>query len=125
MKTTSYELCSVSLDDLPILAVKRKEGLILQGCGGNLNEWVEGINELFISEQLIDPETPFQKVFVFQDENQKTCLLFPFEEGIKLNMGKLAIWRIRSHTMFGGTWLSDYADNYIIRKLKEENNESL
>lgn len=120
MKTSSYELCSIMLDELPILAVKRKEGLIIQGCGGNLNEWVEGINELFVSEQLIDPETPFQKVFVFQDENQKTCLLFPFEDGIKLNIGKLAIWRIRSRDIFGGMWLSDYAGNYIAKKLKEQ-----
>ena len=24
-----------------------REGLILQGCGGNLHEWIDGINEMF------------------------------------------------------------------------------
>ena len=38
--------------------------------------------------------------------------LFPFE-GVKLNLGKLAIWRIKSHETFGGTWLSDYVPNRL------------
>lgn len=27
--------------------MKHKEGMILQGCGGDIQEWVIGINELF------------------------------------------------------------------------------
>lgn len=40
----------------------------------------------------------------------KTNLFFDME-GVKLNMGKLAIWRINTHQQFGGTWLSDYLAN--------------
>lgn len=28
-------------------------------------------------------------------------------------MGRLAIWRLRSHEQFGGTWLSDYISNRL------------
>lgn len=28
-------------------------------------------------------------------------------------MGRLAIWRLRSHEEFGGTWLSDYVPNRL------------
>ena len=41
-----------------------------------------------------------------------TNLLFPFED-VKLDLGKLAIWRIKSHETFGGTWLSDYVPNRL------------
>ncbi len=37
---------------------------------------------------------------------------FPFEN-IKLNIGKLAIWRLQTHAAFGGTWLSDYVPNKL------------
>ncbi len=42
-----------------------------------------------------------------------TCLLFPFSEDIKLDMGKLAMWRLATHDAFGGTWLSDYVPNRL------------
>ena len=32
---------------------------------------------------------------------------------MKLNLGKLAIWRIKSHEAFGGTWLSDHVPNRL------------
>lgn len=38
--------------------------------------------------------------------------MFPFE-GVKPDLGKLAIWRIKSHEAFGGTWLSDYVPNRL------------
>jgi hypothetical protein len=40
-------------------------------------------------------------------------------EDVKLDIGKLAIWRLASHDTFGGTWLSDYLPN----RLGIENNE--
>ncbi len=30
-----------------------------------------------------------------------------------MDMGRLAMWRIGTHGCFGGTWLSDYVDNYL------------
>lgn len=33
--------------------------------------------------------------------------VFDFEN-VDFNVGKLALWRVRSHDTFGGTWLNDY-----------------
>lgn len=41
-----------------------------------------------------------------------TCLLFPFE-GVELDVGKLAVWRMKTHGQFYGTWLSDYVPNRL------------
>ncbi|WP_320996805.1 hypothetical protein [Enterocloster bolteae] len=32
-------------------------------------------------------------------------------DDVKLDVGKLAMWRINTHQQFGGTWLSDYLAN--------------
>ena len=34
-------------------------------------------------------------------------------DGVDLDMGKLAMWRLASHCQFGGTWLSDYLPNQL------------
>ena len=40
------EIKTVTIDEL--CQMNDQEGLILQGCGGDLQEWVDGINELLI-----------------------------------------------------------------------------
>ena len=52
----------------------------------------------------------FENISVFQN-GEITNILFPFEDGVEIDMGKLAMWRLRSHEQFGGTWLSDYVPN--------------
>lgn len=84
-----------------------QEGLILQGCGGNPQEWLDGINELLTDEGILQNGSKFENISVF-DHDGTTNILFPFEEGVQLDIGKLAMWRLRSHETFGGTWLSDY-----------------
>lgn len=91
--------------------MKGQEGLVLQGCGGDIQQWVDGINELLTLEEILLEGTAFKNVKSFQYEGL-TNLLFPFED-VKLNMGKLAIWRLQSHETFGGTWLSDYVSNHL------------
>lgn len=92
--------------------MKDQEGLILQGCGGDLNEWVVGINQLLTANGCLRNGTQFQKVSTF-DQKGFTCLLFHFTEDVKLNVGKLAAWRLASHEQFGGTWLSDFVPNRL------------
>lgn len=88
-----------------------KEGLILQGCGGDPKEWVDGINRMFTEEGILLEGTEFTEVSVFEHDGL-TCILFPFED-VKLAMGKLAVWRLQTHGDFGGTWLSDYVPNRL------------
>lgn len=88
-----------------------EEGLILQGCGGDLQEWVDGINDLFTEAGILQSGSRFGRVSVFQQDGL-TNLLFHFD-GVQLDVGKLAIWRLQTHAQFGGTWLSDYVPNRL------------
>lgn len=91
--------------------MENTEGLILQGCGGSLEEWVNGINQMLTEEEILQEGSIFENCMSFEQEGI-TCLLFPFED-VKLNVGKLAMWRLRTHDAFGGTWLSDYVPNSL------------
>lgn len=91
-----------------------QEGLILQGCGGELQDWVDGINDMLIKSDILFDGTKFKAENCLAFENEGlTNLLFPFSEDVKLNMGKLAMWRLQMHSNFGGKWLSDYVDNRL------------
>ena len=101
----------ITTDDLR--KMENREGLILQGCGGPAQEWVDGINGLLTEAGILldGSEFPTENVSVFQHDGL-TNMLFPFE-GVKLAMGKLAMWRLQTHETFGGTWLSDYVPNRL------------
>ena len=95
-----------------------QEGLILQGCGGNPREWVDGINSLLTQAGILLDGNQFESVSVFQHQGLIN-LLFPFDS-IKLDMGRLAVWRLQTHSQFGGTWLSDYVPNRLGGFLREQ-----
>ena len=88
-----------------------KEGLILQGCGGEVKDWVDGINEMLKKDGILLDDTKFENVSIFENEGL-TCILYPFDN-VHLDVGKLAMWRLQSYTAFGGTWLTDYVDNKL------------
>ena len=92
--------------------MKHSEGIILQGCGGELHEWVDGINEALTKEGILLNGTKFSRIDAFKHD-ELTNLLFHFTEDVKLNIGKLAMWRLQTHGAFGGTWLSDYVPNRL------------
>ncbi len=99
----------ITTDELRAMA--GREGLIIQGCGGDLTEWVNGINDLLTQEGILQNGDTFKDVSVFEHDGC-TNLLFSMEN-VDLNIGKLAIWRLQSHETFGGTWLSDYLPNRL------------
>ena len=86
----------ITTDDLRHM--EDKEGLILQGCGGDPQEWVDGINGLLTEAGILLEGSKFEDVSSFQRDGV-TCLLFPFE-GAKLDAGRLAMWRIQTHEQF-------------------------
>ena len=88
-----------------------QEGLVLQGCGGDLQEWVDGINGLLTEAGILLDGSRFENVAVFRHDGL-TNLYFPFE-GVELKMGRLAMWRLQTYEQFGGTWLSDYVPNRL------------
>ena len=103
------EIKNITANDLK--KMNNKEGLILQGCGGEVKEWVDGINDMLTENGILLDDTKFDDVSVFQNEGV-TCILYPFDN-VHLDVGKLSMWRLQSYTAFAGTWLSDYVDNKL------------
>lgn len=60
-------------------SMKDSEGLILQGCGGDPQEWLDGINEMLRTAGILQNGSKFENCSVFQHEG-RTCILFPFED---------------------------------------------
>ena len=110
------EIKTVTIDELR--QMNDQEGLILQGCGGDLQEWVDGINGLLTEEGILLDGSQFESVSAFQHQGL-TNLLFSFD-GVKLDVGKLAVWRLQTHGQFGGTWLSDYVPNRLGGFIQEQ-----
>ena len=70
------EIQQITTDDLR--RMDGQEGLILQGCGGNLREWVDGINDLLTEAGILLDGSRFENVSMFQHQGL-TNLLFPFD----------------------------------------------
>ena len=103
------EIKNITANDLK--KMNNKEGLILQGCGGEVKEWVDGINDILTENGILLDDTKFDNVSVFQNEGV-TCMLYSFDN-VHLDVGKLSMWRLQSYTAFAGTWLSDYVNNKL------------
>ena len=48
---------TITTDDLR--KMKDGEGLILQGCGGDLQEWQDGINDMLTEEKILQGGSKF------------------------------------------------------------------
>ena len=57
-------ISTITTDDLRCM--ESKEGLILMGCGGDLQEWVDGINEMFTESEILKGGSRFEDVSAFQ-----------------------------------------------------------
>ena len=99
----------ISAEDLK--KMQDREGLVLQGCGGDLREWEDGIHQMLAEEKILQNGAHFKEIYAFEHDGC-TNLLFMMD-GIELDTGRLALWRLRTHAQFGGTWLSDYLPNRL------------
>ena len=45
-----------------------QEGLVLQGCGGDPQEWLDGINQILTDEGILKKGTRFQEAYTFQHD---------------------------------------------------------
>ena len=64
----------ITLDELK--AMRKHEGLIIQGCGGDPQEWIDGIQDLLTTEEILLDGDTFKDVFRFENEGI-TCPLRP------------------------------------------------
>lgn len=111
----------ISINTEQLRRMNKSEGLVIQGCGGDLQEWVDGINDMLTEGGILQDGSRFEKVYAFKNE-ELTCLLFPFD-GVQLDIGRFAMWRIQTHEMFGGTWLSDYVPNNFGEFISEQSED--
>ena len=100
----------ITTDDLR--RMHGQEGIILQGCGGDPQNWLDGINGLLLNRGILKNSSRFKNIFVFQD-GDLTNILFPVADDVEIDTGKLAVWRLETHARLGGTWLSDYVPNRL------------
>lgn len=100
---------NITTDDLRRMG--NSEGLILQGCGGNLQKWVDGINEMLTEEGILRNGSKFTECSSFE-HGRLACLLFSFGD-VDIDVGRLAVWRLKTRNTFGSTWLSDYVPNRL------------
>lgn len=111
------------ISEQELRAMAGQEGLVLQGCGGDLKEWVDGINGLLTESGILRNGTVFTEAYAFSHDGL-TNLLFPFEDRVDIDVGRLAIWRLATHEQFGGTWLSDYIPNRLEELETDESQDS-
>lgn len=106
------EIKITTISAASLRANPQQEGLVLQGCGGELRKWVTAVNQALTEQDILKEGSKFQSVQTFRHGNL-TNLVFPFDENVKMDVGKLAIWRIQTHGHLGSTWLSDYVENRL------------
>lgn len=91
---------------------EKGEGIVILGAGGDLQEWVDGIFKILTEEKITESdkfEDNFSDVFYSESTGGRTDLHMIFAKESKLDIGKLAMWRLR----FGDcSWLSDWFVNY-------------
>jgi hypothetical protein len=103
------EVKQISTEEL--LSVVDTDGLILQGCDGALSLWVDFVNKMLTKEGILLGGSCFKEVYAFEHDGL-TNLLFSMDD-VPVDIGRLAIWRLQTHGIFGGTWLSDYIPNRL------------
>ena len=99
---------------------ENREGLVLCGTGGDLDECVNGVTEYLhnnVSVTSKNPDDVWDRVIVFETTSanpKRDDMLMLFKKsGEGINLGKLAIVRIRMNDEITRTsWLSDYVVNF-------------
>jgi len=112
----SYDVKKAKFKFLQRVSKRGLEGIVFLGAGGKLNQWVKGINDLWNKEKIGKGliEDKMMGLYVINTTGgyglgSRTDLVMIFKTKSQLNIGKLAMWRLK----FGdATWLSDYVVNY-------------
>lgn len=87
----------MSVTDIKVEELRLKsgeEGLVFQGCGGDDKDWVEGINKLLKSEQILKNGTELDKCYRFENRGL-TNLYFPFGNA-ELDIGRLVAYLVKA-----------------------------
>jgi len=98
------------IEDRPFSAIsRRKEGIVFLGAGGDLKEWVSGVTSELKNQGIVSDPSWFDDVYTVTTSGGRTDLVFTFNRKHKINIGKLAVWRLH---WGDASWVSDYLVNY-------------
>lgn len=85
-----------------------REGLVLLGAGGDLQEWIDGVTGLLKEQGIATDAFEVTEAHAVTTSGGRVDLLLLFDPAT-VDLGRLALWRLR----FGDcSWLSDYVHNY-------------
>ena len=106
----SYEIKKTNFKFLERVSKRGLEGIVFLGAGGELNDWVKGINNLWNREKIGKGliEDKMMGLYFVKTTGGRTDLIMIFKTKSQLEIGKLVLWRLK----FGASWLSDYLVNY-------------
>ena len=70
----------MDIDDISLHELRKMndcEGLVLQGCGGDLQEWVNGINDMLTESGILQNESRFEKAYTFLSQTAVERFVLP------------------------------------------------
>lgn len=85
----------------------KKDYLVFQGCGGDLQEWIDGISNLMVEEECAEKGYRPSEVYHFKFKGVSNLMI----SLDNLDISRLCILRLRLRQVFGAMWLSDYIVN--------------
>lgn len=88
------------------------DGIVFPGAGGELEEWHTGILDMLKEEGIAKSAEDFDQPFYGISTGGRIDFVMPFAKGSQLNMGALAMWRLKMHASLTPKWLSDFVVNY-------------
>ena len=87
---------------------KSQEGIVLLGCGGDHQQWIDGITD-YLKNEKIAIENPWDKVYLLTTSGGRYDIAFVFKMPYTFDMNKMVLWRM---TWGDCSWISDYLVNY-------------
>lgn len=94
------------IDEEELRHMEGQEGIIFQGCGGDLSEWAIGINNWLTEEGILKDQSELRTIAAF-DHDGVPNLLFTIADA-EIDREKLESWRVATHEHIGGISLKDY-----------------
>lgn len=85
----------------------KKDYLVFQGCGEDLQEWIDGISNLMVEEKCAEKGYRPSEVYHFKFKDVSNLMI----SLDNLDISRLCILRLRLRQVFGAMWLSDYIVN--------------
>jgi hypothetical protein len=85
-----------------------RDGIVLLGCGGDPEEWVNGVLGRWKEEGISTSDDVLENVFLLRSIAGRIDIVLVWKRNA-VRVSRLAIWRLR----FGDCcWLSDFVENY-------------